>query len=55
VGDYEGVVILASNLIKNIDDAFSRRMQYVVEFPLPGAAHREQLRRRMFLPEAPLA
>ena len=33
IEEYEGVVILASNLSKNIDDAFARRMHYVVEFP----------------------
>ena len=53
--DHEGVVILASNLSKNIDDAFSRRMQYVVEFPVPSAVYREQLWRRMFPAQAPLA
>ena len=52
--EYEGIVILASNLSKNIDDAFSRRMHYVVEFPLPMSSHREQLWRGMFPPEVPL-
>src|SRR5207244_1667079 len=33
--EHEGAVILASNLSKNIDDAFSRRMHYIVDFPLP--------------------
>lgn len=54
VEEHEGAVILASNLSKNIDNAFSRRMHYVVEFPLPGEPHREQLWRGMFPPEAPL-
>ena len=54
VEDYEGVVILASNLSKNIDEAFSRRMHYVVEFPLPDESHRERLWRGMFPPEVPL-
>src|SRR5258706_7603003 len=53
--DHDGVVILATNLSKNMDDAFSRRMHYVVEFPLPNAVHRERLWRGMFPPEAPLA
>jgi len=52
--EYEGVVILASNLSKNIDDAFSRRMHYLVEFPLPDEIHREQLWRGMFPREVPL-
>jgi ATPase family associated with various cellular activities (AAA) len=52
--EHEGVVILASNLSKNIDEAFSRRMHYVVEFPLPDEHHREKLWRGMFPPEVPL-
>jgi len=54
IEDYEGVVILASNLSKNIDEAFSRRMHYVVEFPLPDDTYRELLWRNMFPPEMPL-
>lgn len=52
--EHDGVVILATNLSKNIDEAFSRRMHYVVEFPLPDETHREQLWRGMFPPQAPL-
>jgi ATP-dependent 26S proteasome regulatory subunit len=55
IEDYEGVVILASNLSKNIDEAFSRRMHYVVEFPLPDENYRERLWRTMFPPEMPLS
>ncbi len=51
--DHDGVVILASNLSKNLDEAFSRRMHYVIEFPLPNSKHREQLWRGMFPPQAP--
>lgn len=40
--EYEGVVILATNLRKNMDEAFVRRMQFTVEFPLPG--ERDRLR-----------
>jgi AAA+ superfamily predicted ATPase len=54
IEDYDGVVILASNLSKNIDEAFSRRMHYVVEFPLPDETYRERLWRVMFPPEMPL-
>ena len=46
--EYEGVVILATNLILNIDDAFKRRMNYTVEFPFPDEHHRELLWRGMF-------
>jgi hypothetical protein len=51
---HDGVVILATNLSRNLDQAFSRRLRYVVEFPLPGEADRERLWRGIFPPEAPL-
>lgn len=40
---FEGVVILASNLRHNIDDAFLRRFHSVVHFPLPRPAERLRL------------
>jgi ATP-dependent 26S proteasome regulatory subunit len=53
--EHDGVVILASNLSKNMDQAFARRMHYVVEFPRPDAALRERLWRGVFPREVPLA
>ena len=53
--EHDGVVILASNLSKNIDQAFTRRMHYVVEFPRPDAPLREQLWRCIFPPAVPVA
>jgi AAA+ superfamily predicted ATPase len=32
---YDGVVILATNFRKNMDEAFVRRLHFTVEFPLP--------------------
>ncbi|UIF91186.1 ATP-binding protein [Cupriavidus sp. UYPR2.512] len=52
---HDGVVILASNLPKNLDPAFARRMHYTVEFGRPNAALREQLWRGMFPAGVPLA
>ena len=43
VEDFPGVVILATNLKGNIDDAFSRRFQASIYFPLPDAEHRLKL------------
>lgn len=37
---FEGLVVLTSNLRQNIDQAFTRRLDFVVEFPLPDAAGR---------------
>jgi AAA+ superfamily predicted ATPase len=52
--EYEGIVILATNFRKNIDDAFTRRIQYIVEFPFPEAAHRERMWRGMVPTGAPI-
>ena len=52
--DHDGVVILATNLARNIDEAFSRRMQFVLEFPFPDESSRERLWRAMVPPGAPL-
>jgi SpoVK/Ycf46/Vps4 family AAA+-type ATPase len=38
--EYEGVVILATNLSENMDDAFTRRIRFIVEFPFPDEANR---------------
>ncbi len=33
--EYEGIVILATNLRQNLDQAFLRRLHFIVEFPFP--------------------
>ena len=53
VEQYEGLVVLATNLRKNIDDAFLRRLQFVVDFPMPGESQRELIWQSQFPPGAP--
>ncbi len=43
VEDYNGLVILASNLKDNIDEAFLRRFQAIIHFPLPRPGERLRL------------
>ena len=38
--EYPGLVILATNLKMNLDDAFLRRLHFVVDFPMPEEAER---------------
>jgi AAA+ superfamily predicted ATPase len=52
--EFEGITILATNLRQNMDEAFARRMHYIVEFPLPDREDRERLWRSVFPAEAPL-
>jgi hypothetical protein len=51
----DGAVILATNLQENIDTAFLRRFDLVVDFPAPGPADRLRLWQRLDLTRAPLA
>jgi SpoVK/Ycf46/Vps4 family AAA+-type ATPase len=41
--EYEGIAILATNLRGNLDEAFVRRMQFIVELPLPDEEERRQI------------
>ncbi|MCG8474513.1 MAG: ATP-binding protein [Cytophagales bacterium] len=43
IEDYDGVVILATNLKDNIDQAFQRRFQAMIYFEKPGAEQRFKL------------
>ncbi|SMF03120.1 ATPase family associated with various cellular activities (AAA) [Tistlia consotensis] len=52
--DHDGVVILATNLSRNLDTAFLRRLPFVIEFPLPDAAARAKLWRKAIPVRAPL-
>jgi hypothetical protein len=54
IEDYPGLVILATNMGRNIDAAFQRRMSFVIDFPLPDAGHRRRLWRGVFPPAAPV-
>lgn len=51
----EGIVILATNLSQNIDDAFMRRMHFNVEFPFPEEEYRYKIWRSLIPEEAPVA
>jgi len=55
IEEYNGIVILASNFHRNIDEAFMRRMQFVVEFPFPDEKMREKIWKKVFPEEVPLA
>lgn len=43
IEDYNGLVILATNLKPNIDRAFSRRIQSIINFPIPTNLERKKL------------
>ena len=51
---HSGICILASNLAQNIDEAFMRRIQVVVEFPFPGPKEREGIWNQLLTTSAPI-
>ena len=53
--EYEGVVILATNLHKNMDEAFRRRMHFIIEFPFPNAPDRQRIWEGIWPTDLPMA
>ncbi len=47
---FDGLAILATNLRSNIDEAFTRRLDVIVDFPMPDAALRRQLWQQCLAP-----
>ena len=53
--EFDGLVILATNMRKNIDEAFFRRMHFAVEFPMPDESHRYRIWKQHLPESAPVA
>ncbi|MFE6775592.1 ATP-binding protein [Streptomyces sp. NPDC057702] len=52
---FDGLAILSTNLRANLDDAFTRRLDLVVDFPMPDAEQRRVLWERCLGPLLPRA
>ena len=52
--EYSGLAVLATNLRSHLDQAFLRRLRFVVEFGFPDASQRQEIWRRCMPAEAPL-
>ena len=50
---FEGIAILATNLRANVDDAFARRLDLIVDFPTPDVELRRALWDRCLAPGVP--
>lgn len=51
---FDGIAVLASNLRNNVDDAFARRFESVIYFPMPRPEERLRLWRQGFSAKASL-
>jgi SpoVK/Ycf46/Vps4 family AAA+-type ATPase len=52
---FDGIAILATNLRANVDEAFSRRLDLIVDFPAPDPGLRLALWERCLAPPVPTA
>ena len=51
---YDGITILATNMRANLDEAFTRRFDFITDFPFPDVASRKRIWRMHFSAEAPI-
>lgn len=50
---YRGLAILATNMKSSLDQAFMRRLRFIVNFPFPAEAERGEMWRKVFPPQTP--
>ncbi|MDB9315299.1 ATP-binding protein [Spirulina sp. CS-785/01] len=53
IEEYEGLAILTTNLRGNMDEAFMRRLQFIIEFQLPDDKQRYQIWQKSFPENTP--
>lgn len=54
IEEHDGVCVLATNLLQNIDEAFMRRITYVVRFPFPDKEARKEIYLRTIPKQTPV-
>ena len=54
IEQYAGISVLATNLLQNFDEAFRRRISYMVHFPMPDASLRKELWEEIFPVDTPV-
>lgn len=54
IEEHTGVTVMATNFMQNIDDAFLRRINFVVHFPFPDKTYRKKIWKAMFPENTPL-
>ncbi|WP_017303711.1 ATP-binding protein [Spirulina subsalsa] len=51
--EYEGLAILTTNLCNNMDEAFTRRLQFIIDFSLPNEKQRYEIWQKAFPAKTP--
>lgn len=55
IEQYSGISILATNSVRNFDEAFRRRVTYYINIPMPDQATRRKIWETVFPAELPIA
>jgi SpoVK/Ycf46/Vps4 family AAA+-type ATPase len=50
---YRGLALLTTNHRPSLDEAFTRRLRFIIQFPFPDAAARAEIWRHALPPETP--
>ena len=53
--EYDGITVLSTNYVENIDSAFFRRITYVIHFSFPDVNSRREIWKSIFPSDVPLA
>ncbi|QHI72581.1 ATP-binding protein [Aminipila terrae] len=54
IEEHKGICILATNYYQNFDEAFKRRIKFIIDFPFPNSSYRKILWQQVFPQKAPL-
>ena len=52
--EYDGITVMSTNYLENIDQAFFRRISYVIHFPFPDVESRKKIWENMYPENVPL-
>jgi SpoVK/Ycf46/Vps4 family AAA+-type ATPase len=55
IESYSGIAIMATNLRQNIDEAFTRRIDFLIDFPFPETEYRQRIWEIHFPEKVPMA
>jgi SpoVK/Ycf46/Vps4 family AAA+-type ATPase len=53
--EYEGLSCLATNLKRNLDEAFTRRLSFIIEFPFPDEESRLRIWQSIWPADVPVS
>lgn len=55
IEEHDGITIMSTNYMKNIDEAFLRRINYIIHYPFPDAKARKQIWQKIFPVNTPVS